>query len=190
MPPSSLYWIQKSASSSSSAAGKRSSAASPGERLPLASAARMLLNSPAPTVPAPRAIVLPKKERRLMNRFRGLLFSKLSSRGRFSRLLEPFAVGLIVVFMRVESHRFALRAAREKLHVRYRARQIADCAKRRCSLRCSNPLSKVRDVAQFRHKYAVGGALRVKMQISHFARIAQNYAVRLSEFVRKPFRRF
>src|SRR4029453_4716263 len=100
------------ASSSSSAAGKRSSAASPSERLELASAARMLFNSPAPTVPAPRAIVLLKKERRLMNRFRGFLFSKLSSRGRFSSLLEPFAVGSIVVFIGLmssfthrESHR-------------------------------------------------------------------------------------
>src|SRR6266487_6049613 len=123
MPPSSLYWIQKSASSISRAAGKRSSAASPGERLELTSAARMLLNSPAPTVPAPRAIVLLKKERRLMNRFRGFLFSKLSSRGRFSPLLDPFAVGLIVVFMPVESQRFALRAAREKLRVCYRTRR-------------------------------------------------------------------
>jgi hypothetical protein len=39
-----------------------------------------------------------------MNRFRGLIpFSKLSSRGRFSLLLEPFAVGLIIAFMPVES---------------------------------------------------------------------------------------
>src|SRR5437667_12720331 len=99
MPPSSLYWIQKSASSSSSAAGKRSSAASPGERLPLASAVRMLPNSPAPTVPAPRAIVLPRKERRLINRFRDLiLFSKLSSRGLLSLLLDPFAFGLLIDF--------------------------------------------------------------------------------------------
>src|SRR6266545_3883737 len=115
MPPSSLYWIQKSASSSSSAAGKRSNAASPVERLPLASAVRMLPNSPAPTVPAPRAIVLPRKERRLINVFRGLtLVSKLSSRGRLSLLLEPFAVGLLIAFMPVESQRFALHAASEK----------------------------------------------------------------------------
>src|SRR5437870_1984117 len=115
MPPSSLYWIQKSASSSSSAAGKRSSAASPDERLPLASAVRMLPNSPAPTVPAPRAIVLLRKERRLMNRLRGfVLFSKLTSRGRLSLLLEPFAVGLLIAFMPVESQRFTLRAASEK----------------------------------------------------------------------------
>src|SRR4029453_12015902 len=124
MPPSSLYWIQKSASGSSSAAGKRSSAASPSERLPLASAVRMLLNSPAPTVPAPKAIVLPRKERRLMDRFRGLiLFSKLSSTGRISSLLEPFAVGSLIVFMSVESQRFVLRAAREKLHVCYPTRR-------------------------------------------------------------------
>ena len=115
MPPSSLYWIQKSASSSSSAAGKRSSAASPGERPPLASAVRMLPNSPAPMVPAPRAIVLPRKERRLMDRFRGLfLFSKLSSRGRLSLLLEPFAVGLVVAFMPVESQPFMPGAGLQK----------------------------------------------------------------------------
>jgi hypothetical protein len=34
-----------------------------------------------------------------MDRFRGLiLFSKLSSRGQFSLLLEPFAVGLLIAF--------------------------------------------------------------------------------------------
>src|SRR5258707_15681993 len=104
MPPSSLYWIQKSASISSSAAGKRSNAASPDERPPLASAVRMLANNPAPMAPAPRAIVLPRKERRLMDRFRDLfLFSKLSSRGRLSLLLEPFAVALLIGFMPVES---------------------------------------------------------------------------------------
>src|SRR6266705_217956 len=113
MPPSSLYCIQKSASSFSRAAGKRSIAASPRERLELASAARMLLNSPAPTVPAPRAIVLLKKERRLMNRFRGFLFSKLSSRGRFWLSLKLFAVGLFV-FIPVESQQSRLRAAPEK----------------------------------------------------------------------------
>jgi hypothetical protein len=82
----------KSASSSSSAAGKRSSAASPDERLPLASAVRMLPNSPAPTVPAPRAMVLPRKERRLMDHFADLfIFSKLPSTGRLSLPLGPFA---------------------------------------------------------------------------------------------------
>src|SRR5438552_1532463 len=115
MPPSSLYWIQKSASSSSSAAGKRSSAASPCERLPLAFAVRMLPNSPAPTVPAPKAIVLLRKERRLINGFRRLfLFSTLSSRGRLSLLLEPFAVGLLIAFMPVESQQLTLRAPCEK----------------------------------------------------------------------------
>src|SRR5947208_8446253 len=114
MPPSSLYWIQKSASSSSSAAGKRSSAASPVERLPLASAVRMLPNSPAPTVPAPSAIVLLKKERRLMNRFRDFLFSVLSSGGRFSALLEPFAVPPTVVFIRLTSQQLTVIAAQEK----------------------------------------------------------------------------
>jgi hypothetical protein len=50
-----------------------------------------------------------------MDRFRGLfLFSTLSSRGRLSLLLEPFAVGLLVAFMPVESQRFLLRAASEK----------------------------------------------------------------------------
>src|SRR5215472_7664052 len=115
MPPSSLYWIQKSASSISSAAGKRSSAASPSERLPLAFAVRMLLNSPAPMVPAPRAIVLVRKERRLMDRFRVLfLFSKLSSRGRLSLQLEPFAVELLIAFMLVESQQGTLPAELEK----------------------------------------------------------------------------
>src|SRR5213596_991785 len=120
MPPSSLYWSQKSASSSSKAAGKRSSAASPVERLPLASAVRMLPNSPAPTVPAPKAIVLLRKERRLMDCFRDLiLFSELSSRGRLSLLLEPFAVALFIAFMPVESQRLAIRAVREKLRACY-----------------------------------------------------------------------
>src|SRR4030095_5955216 len=110
MPPSSLYWIQKSASRSSSAAGKRSSAASPSERLPPAFAVRMLPNSPAPTVPAPRAIVLPRKERRLINRLRRLfLFSTLSSRERLSLLPEPFSVELLIAFMPVESHQVTLR---------------------------------------------------------------------------------
>src|SRR5262245_927414 len=115
MPPNSLYWIQKSASSNSSAAGNRNSAASPGVRPPLASAVWMLANNPAPMVPAPRAIVLPRKERRLMYRFRvSLLFSTLSSRGRLSLLLEPFAIGLVIAFMLVESHQVAVRAVLEK----------------------------------------------------------------------------
>jgi hypothetical protein len=91
----------------------------------------MVLNSSAPTVPAPRAIVLLKKERRLMNRFRDFLISKLSSRGRFSSVPEPFAVRSIVVFMPVESPRFALRAAREKLRVRYRARHDSRLGKKK-----------------------------------------------------------
>jgi hypothetical protein len=57
-------------------------------------------------------------------------------------------------------------------------------------VRESNPLSRFRNVAQFRHKYAVGCALREKTQIGPFARFAQNYALRLSEFVRKGFWRF
>jgi hypothetical protein len=40
-------------------------------------------------------------------------------------------------------------------------------------------------VAQFQHKYAVGFALGEKMPIREFARFAQNYVVRVSEFVRK-----
>ena len=58
-----------------------------------------------------------------MNLFR--IFLLLSSRGRFSSVLEPFAVRSIVDFMPVDSQRFALRAAREKLRVSYRARR--DC---------------------------------------------------------------
>src|SRR6266550_2110203 len=97
MPASSLYWFQKSASIVSSAAGNRSSAASPAERLPLASAVRMLPNSPAPTVPAPKAIVLPRKERRLIYLFRGLtLSSKLSSRVSAIFMAGSFTLGFHV----------------------------------------------------------------------------------------------
>ena len=61
-----------------------------------------------------------------MDRFRVLLFfSTLSSRGRLSLLLEPFAVALLIAFMPVESQQFALRAAWEKLRVCYRARRMA-----------------------------------------------------------------
>src|SRR6266478_7428876 len=121
MPPSSLYWIQKSASISSSAAGNRSSAASPGVRPPLALAVRGPVSSPTPTVPAPTASELRRNERRLIKLFRGLtFFSKLSSKGRFSLLLESFAVGLVIAFMPAESQQFKPRAAWEKLHVCYR----------------------------------------------------------------------
>ena len=48
----------------------------------------------------------------------------------------------------------------------------------------SNPLSQFRDAAQIHHKYALDCALRGKMQISQFARIAYDNAVRVSEFVR------
>src|SRR5438046_7376714 len=104
MPPSALYWIQKSASSISAAAANRSRAASPGVRPPLASAVRMLVNSPAPPmVPAPTASDLPKKERRLIELFEGLtLSSKLSSRGRYWLLLKSFDAGLLV-FIHLES---------------------------------------------------------------------------------------
>jgi hypothetical protein len=40
-------------------------------------------------------------------------------------------------------------------------------------------------VAQFPHKYALDCALEAKTQIVLFARIAQNYAVSVSEIVRK-----
>src|SRR5437667_8562783 len=97
--------MQKSALSISSAAGNRSSAASPFVRPPLALAVRVPGKSPTPIVPAPRASDLPRNERRLIELFRGLtLFSKLSSRGRFSPLLEP-AVESLSVFMPVESAR-------------------------------------------------------------------------------------
>ena len=80
----------------------------------------VLIKNPAPTVPAPKAIVLLRKERRLMNRFRGLaLFSKLSSRGRVSSLLETFAVGLLIVFMTTASQQLTVGAVQEKLHACY-----------------------------------------------------------------------
>src|SRR5439155_14518425 len=128
MPPSSLYWIQKSASSSSSAAGNRSSAASPGVKPPrLASAIRLLPNTPAPSVPAPTASELRRNKRRLIKLFRGLpLFSKLSSKGRFSLLLESFSEGSIIVFMLLESQQFTPRAAREKLRVCYPPRVLSN----------------------------------------------------------------
>src|SRR6516164_4883021 len=114
MPPSSLYWIQKSASSISSAAGKRSKAASPVVRPPLALALRGLLNSPTPIVPAPTASDVSRKKRRLIEPFRVLtFFSELFSGGRFSPLLEP-AVGLLMVFMPVESQRLARHAVLER----------------------------------------------------------------------------
>ena len=50
-----------------------------------------------------------------MDRFRVLLFfSTLSSRGRLSLLLEPFAVALLIAFMPVESQQMILRALWEK----------------------------------------------------------------------------
>jgi hypothetical protein len=50
-----------------------------------------------------------------MYRLRGLtLFSKLSSRGRLSLLLEPFAVGLSIAFMPVESQQLSQRTLPEK----------------------------------------------------------------------------
>src|SRR5215831_20542494 len=114
MPPSSLYWIQKSASSSSNAAGKRSRAASPGVRPPLALAVLVLIKNPAPTVPATMAPELRRNERRLIEFFRRLpLFSKLPSNGRFSLWLESCAVGLVVVFMPAESRSEERRVGKE-----------------------------------------------------------------------------
>src|SRR2546422_4972811 len=104
MPPSSLYWIQKSASRISNAAGNRSSAASPGVRPPLALAVRVLMKNPAPMVPAPTASDFPKKERRLMELFEGFALP--------SELF--FAVDLFGLFIPVESERSALGASREK----------------------------------------------------------------------------
>src|SRR5262249_21521333 len=103
MPPSSLYWIQKSASSSSNAAGNRSSAASPCGKPPLASALRVPPSNPTPIVPAPAASDARRNERRLKGRRLGLtLFCKLSCEERFSFLRESFVVGSLIVFMPVE----------------------------------------------------------------------------------------
>src|SRR5262245_58620549 len=63
MPASSLYWIQKSASSVSSAAGNRSRAASPGVK-PSAAAAELTSN-PLAAAPDPTANPFSKKDRRL-----------------------------------------------------------------------------------------------------------------------------
>src|SRR5438309_4313156 len=73
-----------------------------------------------PSVPAPTASDVPRNERRLIKRFRGLtLFSKFSSKGRFSLLLESFAVGSLIVFMPIGSQQLTLRALFEKLRVCY-----------------------------------------------------------------------
>ena len=55
----------------------------------------------------------------------------------------------------------------------------------RAELTGLDPLLKFRGVARFRHKSALGCALGAKMQIGQFARIAHDYAVPVSEFVRK-----
>ena len=66
-----------------------------------------------------------------MNRFRALfLFSELSSRGRLSLLLEPFAVALLIAFMPVESQRFAIRAGWEKLRACYLLRLVTPHSKK------------------------------------------------------------
>src|SRR6266436_481769 len=127
MPPSSLYWIQKSASSISAAAANRSRAASPVVKPPrLASAIRLPPSTPTPIVPAPTASDLPRNERRLIELFRGLiLFSELSSRGRSSLLLESFAVGLVIAFITAESKPTASRATLERLHGCYRPKVVS-----------------------------------------------------------------
>ena len=66
-----------------------------------------------------------------MDRFRVLLFfSTLSSRGRLSLLLEPFAVALLIAFMPVESQRFAIRAGWEKLRACYLLRLVTPHSKK------------------------------------------------------------
>src|SRR6266480_1081730 len=121
MPPSSLYWIQKSASSISAAAANRSKAASPGVRPPLASAVRMLVNSPAPPmVPAPTANDLPRKERRLIKRLdRSTFSSEFCACGECWLFLNSFAVDALVVFILVELEAPASHATAEKLRVCY-----------------------------------------------------------------------
>src|SRR5262249_30923297 len=102
IPPSSLYWIQKSASSISSAAGKRSRSASVPSGPPLA--VRVLIKNPAPTVPAPTARDLPKKDRRLMERLDDLIFSSgFTAFGYSWPLPRSGAVDLILVFISEES---------------------------------------------------------------------------------------
>src|SRR5256886_8204253 len=113
MPPSSLYCCHKSASMISAAARNRRISASPRVRPPLALAVGALANSPAPMVPAPTASDVPKKERRLIELFKGLtLSSKWSSRvstlfmaGSFTLLFDvevvnDDAVDLLVDFIR------------------------------------------------------------------------------------------
>src|SRR5882724_10434553 len=88
MPPSSLYCCHKSVSRISAAARNRRMAASPFVRPPplslslsFALAVGAVENSPPPMVPTPTASDVPKKERRLIELFKGLtLTSKLSSR--------------------------------------------------------------------------------------------------------------
>src|SRR5215469_9881315 len=104
MPPSSLYWIQKSASRISSAAGNRSRAASPVLSVPeLKADVRWLSNKPPPSVPAPMANDLPKKERRLIQLFEGFAIP--------SELF--FGVDLLRVFMKKsETHRGSVQLLR------------------------------------------------------------------------------
>src|SRR6266702_1223583 len=104
MPPSSLYWIQKSASRISNAAGNRSSAPSAGVRPPLALAVRVLTKNHAPMVPAPTASDFPKKERRLIKLLERLTLSSEFCACGWSWLLpKSFGVDALLVFIPVES---------------------------------------------------------------------------------------
>src|SRR4029077_11380957 len=76
MPASSLYCCHKSASMSSAAARNRRMSKSPCVGASCcALAVGALANSPEPMVPAPTAIDLPKKERRLGRLCKGLTLS-------------------------------------------------------------------------------------------------------------------
>src|SRR5438046_5288073 len=78
------------------------------------------MRNPAPTVPAPTASDFPKKERRLMERLYGLLFSSSFCVCGWSWLLpKSFAVDALVVFILVELEAPASHATAEKLRVCY-----------------------------------------------------------------------
>src|SRR5262245_46688128 len=105
-PPSSLYWIQKSASSISSAAGNRSRAASPGVRPPAAYA--LLTSNPPAAAPAPTANPFSKKDRRL-NEINGRVDFSSEFKGLFLIALNRrfFKVVIIIPFLGSSLRRFA-----------------------------------------------------------------------------------
>jgi hypothetical protein len=73
--------------------------------LPLALAVRVLIKNPAPIVPAPTASDLPRNERRLMNRCRGLaFFSVLFVKASSPLLVEPVAAGFVVFMTAISQH--------------------------------------------------------------------------------------